>query len=307
MKCFENFIGIRGGCDNAPSPDSGLYIEDLPLMTVKNLASITSEAYLSAHEMVKRKMVIAGDYLLGKVLDGFRMKLTLNQLQDQRTSGGFTENIIAARPGEYGIKTYKIPSALTSLRLLNLQFKAAQKGSTTIKITDGITTINKKVTFEAGQIVYEMIELSTFQQDIRVTVDTTTLDVYETTIKGGCGCDYDTIYFSGLTPTGIDSISPGLILHAGSECSEVRMKCMLRMNFEHAFLHMTGVEVLKEAKGDRLGWLNIHGDPDKMSDEWLAFVQAEIDTKSDQAFHFLKTLDSSCMTCNGMQNGYLHP
>ena len=68
MSCWNNVIGIRGLCDPAVEPISGLYINDLTGISLADLDSGVNEEDKTAYTLIQRKIDQAANMLKAESL-----------------------------------------------------------------------------------------------------------------------------------------------------------------------------------------------------------------------------------------------
>jgi len=83
MKCYEgNFIGVRGYCGSV-EPESGLYINDLPGISIKRAAGATEEAYSKGVDFMYAQEAIAFDLTIQDFKQALMRDFTLNSVIDE--------------------------------------------------------------------------------------------------------------------------------------------------------------------------------------------------------------------------------
>ena len=166
-----NYIGIRGTCDGA-TPVSGLYINDLPGMSLERAAASTDEVFLRgvdfiranerlAFEMVRQdwKAAIARDFTLRGVIDTIDRKINFAQ----------GEYLPLENTSRYILISDRLSDQMTSLRINKIQLyaKNAWNGfnfnvidgeethTFTVNLNVGLNSININRTVSSGQAFIE--------------------------------------------------------------------------------------------------------------------------------------------------------
>lgn len=93
--CFKNLIGIRGVCaspDGTPlsGPRSGLYINDLQLITVKTAAYLANGEDFSGIALLERMIELATRKMLGEISEKMMPHFAFETVQDYGQPGEFS-------------------------------------------------------------------------------------------------------------------------------------------------------------------------------------------------------------------------
>lgn len=272
MNCLTDYIGLRG-C-GAAVPPSGLYVNDLPGISLKQLVNLTNEeetSYSSLWSMLQGRAqqrfsldvreAMGKHYRMRSMLQGVNIG---NQIGDPVAIPGelmgFTIELNEASDYEY------VPSPLASIHIQDLRFYASDAAnqqyfqiwdintntmlwSTQVDLVVGWNTIPVNTTFHNNYAVNSWrIGCFHFVTDMSGAY---TLDApYSHTIPG-C-CDVRVQGASAGTPTIFDpyiqygSNTYGLSGTFSIVCSWDAVICQNKTLFSRAFWYLTGIELLTE-------------------------------------------------------------
>lgn len=156
MNCFDNIIGIKRTCESI-EPSSGLYLNDLSGISIKDADAAISEEYASGVRMIKTKIDLATKLIISHLRAGTTKFLAKSTIENGQV-GIFTDkNIITSESGklkgvQFRLKNYPY----FSLSISSISFYAHESKDIEIYVYD-LVTGQKLDTFEittiAGQVV----------------------------------------------------------------------------------------------------------------------------------------------------------
>jgi len=139
MNCFDNIIGVKRTCDTT-EPISGLYLNDLAGLTIKDADAAISDEYASGLRMIKSKINLATALVINHLRSGATKLLAYSTIENG-ICGIFTQKeIIPAVSGklkgiQLKLKNYPYFSVLIS----SISFYAHETKTINIFIYDLVT------------------------------------------------------------------------------------------------------------------------------------------------------------------------
>jgi hypothetical protein len=319
--CLDNFIGIRAACQaGASAPVSGLYIEDLPGISIKSLASVDAK-YASAQKLVSEKAIFAGKKVLEMAREVIRPRFHVETAIDEVIGGQFNEDTLATTTNERGLRIEKSFTQLTTTRIPFVYVKS----NTTVNDVDilvkegGTTKLTKTVNLEAGVELCVDLNYETSALEVDIVIANNSVEPFSgssryTALKADCNsCGNGLSKF--VTVRGLDNgTTSNLLFGIRAEviivCHLDKGLCYLRNDLKLPILYQTGIEILKEWRAsDRMNFLTIH------SQDWVEDTLADWEVEVDVLFknrarglaNFLKSVDNNCFVCGGLSYGTFRP
>lgn len=329
MKCLDNFIGVRQFCNNGNAivPRSGLHIEDLEGINVKNISEITAEIP-NAVDFINQKIQFAGKKVLDDAMSIIAPDLVDSLIVERALGGCFSDKYDTAAgdynpffAGNSGLRIRKVRTAFTNLRIPNIYLLAdTDIASVVISIVDGAViktiTVDNIVAKVEKQVFIDYVS-TTEQVDIywdTTAIATSTGTTYSTQKTSHCGCangTYDFITAQGYKAGVATNEIYGIRADIQVECNTDKMMCLLVDKLRMCILYKAGIELLKEwLATDRLNFLAIHGKEwaEKKIEEWNETeYKPRMETMKPSFKNFLMSFDEFCFNCGGYRYGYVHP
>lgn len=91
IACLENLIGIVRPCGDTPPSESGLYLQDLPEITIKNAEAIITDQD-SGLELLQNKLAFATEYLNTDFVTKLYPRFAQNSILENQTAGFYQNN-----------------------------------------------------------------------------------------------------------------------------------------------------------------------------------------------------------------------
>lgn len=272
MTCLQDYIGLRG-C-GAAVPPSGLYVNDLPGISLKQLVNLTNEeetTYVQLWDVIQKRAMnrfsldvreaMGKHYRMRSMLQGMNLG---NQIGENVGSPGqdwlgFTIELIESSDYEY------VPSPLASIHIQELRFwsevnwngaifkifdisNGLELWYTTIDLIQGWNTIQVNTTFHNNYAVNSWRVGAFYFDTGDIPVFKSLETPYSHTIPGCCdvrvrgaygGPAYDPALFYG-------SNTYGLTGTFSIVCSWDAVICQNKTLFSRAFWYLCGIELLTE-------------------------------------------------------------
>lgn len=100
MSCFDNFISIKGRCDNA-SPTSGLWLDSIGL-TYNQLSDIVQDNYNSVEQFFDEKLFLSTEIIVNQIITHISPSLKTTSIIEGQRLGQYNSNmnLIAGQAGQ---------------------------------------------------------------------------------------------------------------------------------------------------------------------------------------------------------------
>lgn len=334
MSCFDNLIGIRGYCDTEESPatsDSGLFIQDLPMISFKNAdAAVTNQA--SGFKLLQDKLLFAYNYIVQDAVNLMAPYFRQSSVIEQNVVGYYPENMkLVNGPANYltGIELRILEWPYLEFYLSQISLFCDKTGNIDIEVWD--LRQNKKldtitVAGIAGQIV--TVDVSKVYKSNKQVVDlfigynSTGINSYQTNLYsitgvngvGGCrGCGAGRSYgnqyimfYPRRIATGSNKImqnlesangTSGLSITYNLNCNIEPFLCSIKNRLAMPILHRAGMEILRELSvSDRLSTVVVF--QKKEIETTMEYFEKEYKQGMANIFGNLKLPKDVCFHCS---------
>jgi hypothetical protein len=272
MNCLSNYIGLRG-CGNTTSL-SGLYINDLPGISLKQIVSLTNEeeaTYLDMWNMIQRRSesrfsldvreAMTKHYKLNSLMQGINLGNIIDgTIPAPAEKIGFTLELIESSDYEY------VPSPFASIHIQQLNFYANGNANSQVFSINDISTgaslwsksvnlVNGWNTIEVNQTFHNNYNVNSWRIGAFYLVtgdlgNPVSMDVpLEHSIPNCCDIRIRGAYsddgFSDPTLT-YTSNTYGLSAIFSVVCNWDALVCQNKSIFSRAYWYLLGIEMLTE-------------------------------------------------------------
>lgn len=327
MPCLDSLIGIRGYCEDTTG-DSGLFIQDLPMITFKNAdAAVSTEQ--SGFKFLQDKIKMSGNYLMQDAVNLMAPYFRQSSVLENNVVGFYPENmkLVSGNNSFYqGIEVRIIEYPYIEFFLSQISLFIDKTGSVDIKIFDLkqnklLDTIPISAT--AGEIVTidvnKVYKTNKQVLDIFIGYDSTGINSYQTNLYGinsvsGCrGCGAGRSYGNqfimfyprkistaksilNMNMESINSTS-GLSVTYSLNCNIEPFLCSIKNRMAMPALHRAGMEILRELQvSDRLSTVVVF-QKKEIADTMLYF-ENEYKKGMNNVFANLQLPSDVCFKCN---------
>ena len=318
MDCANNFIGLGRAC--APlDPRSGLYLEDIPGLSVSNIASFETGKYMSANAMLEAKVNLSVEQITAQ-LDNLLPNLFATISMASILDTAFDEEILDAEEGTAGLMIESVKTPLSITTVTYVYVKSASTGQVTINVTDGYET--KQILVETVADFEQKVEVnfSSGRGVIRIEYDGIEMIPYSGNISkytqyacSTCSMRNGSRYvrMKGINPDGtLTSKMYGIRADIEMTCSFERAICQLLPRLKMPIFYLTAANVLDELiASNRINFITTN------SKAWAENKALELGTEAQNQLksisyglmNYLKQLDSHCTTCKSIRIAYTLP
>jgi len=311
-------IGIRNykECSN---PESDLFINDLPGISLKIAAQISSEELKTGNEVLKKCINTA----IKKVFNDFNLKVSpyfdFNAIVQTREVNNFSDStIIPAAPSERGLLLKRWRSELSQIYVEELYIKVDSNITLDVKLYNGdILQETIQTAFEAGVLKTIRVDKKFTAESVKIVIDNTNTAVYSNQISnwnfqecGTCNGNGQGLVVKGWNGSEENNTMYGIGVKASVRCYEENLLCSLLPRMYFFIWYQSGVEFMKEKiYSDRVNPITTFTRErarellEDYQDEYA--VQYSVFVKN--IYTYLRSLKGECLTCNGNRYAQIHP
>jgi hypothetical protein len=303
LNCFgTNYIGIRGDCDET-EPTSGLYINDLPGISLK-LASHLADEEVTGVTLIRRFEQQAIRMVWNNVKTKLSKNIILSKVVSQLVTDRFEPDSdevdwLAPVAANVGIEVEKNDyDPYTSLRVNYVDIRANTTATgEVLTITDGPVVKTYNFDIQAGKPVRIFTNYEACTDEVRITVNGTNLALENLLTNRGrncgscgdrcssCACN-ECISVNGWDGAKEVTQAYGIIANVSCVCTQSPILCSLQQEIAEAVQMKLGVLLMMERlASSRVNYLVQNGKEEAktMLMSWQGGIDLEagIETKSE--------------------------
>lgn len=324
MNCIQDIlcnkrtiIGIKD-FDSCTNPESNLFINDLPGITLRTAAKITSEEYQSGQALLKHSIDMAVKHVYNEFTQQLQPYFNSNSIVEARQIDVFGSEIIPAAALDRGIIIKRWRSELANIFIHEIYIKAKQSGNISVKIIDGCETTTKTIAVVADCVTKARIDYKATEEEVKIVFDQTSFDVYGCSIVNNYGfndCRCGSWASKGLFVTGWNGSAEqskcfGLGVYASVKCDFENIFCALLDQLYFVLWYKAGIIFLQELLySDRVNAVTMF--TKERAKELIEGFNEEYKIKYNQAVLnaklFISGTKGECIACNGTKITQLTP
>jgi len=300
-------IGIRDYKD-CTNPESNLFINDIPGITLKSAAAIANEEQISGYELLKsftkRSVQLVFEEFYAQAIG----HVQFNAIAETRKLNYFNSTTLPVSASERGLILKRWRSEMAQILIQEVYVKAANTCDVTVKIIDGNHNEEKVVHLIADQEKAVRFDYLATEEQVKIVINNTSLNVYTGPISQeytGCsscpGYNQQGLYFSGWNGSSEESKYFGIGALASVRCYEENILCQLLNRMSFLFWYKAGIMYYEELlSSNRLNPITLY------SKEAAISNLENLELKYQKAFtnfiptikQFLLSTKGECLTCN---------
>jgi len=314
----RTIIGIRNyvECSN---PESDLFINDLPGVSLKIASQIASEELQTGNEVLKKCINTA----IKKVFNDFTLKVSphfnFNAIVQTREVNDFSDStLIAPASAERGLLLKRWRSELAEIYVEQIYVKIQTAGTYQIKFYNGETlqeTIETAI--ESDVIKTIRVDKRFTSETVKIVIDNTNTAVYSNNIGnwnfqecGTCNGNGQGLVVKGWDGAEENNVMYGIGVKTSVRCYEENLICSLLPRMYFFIWYQSGVEFMKEKiYSDRVNPITTF--TKERAKELLIEYQEEYALQyavfTKNIYSYLRSLKGECLTCNGNRYAQVHP
>lgn len=326
MSCLKDIlcgtrtiIGIRDYTDCA-SPESDLWINDFPGISLKTAAKISNEE-VHTGAAIMRKCIDVGTK---KVFDDFQKKISpyfdFNSIVETRQIDDFSDDIILpVAAAKRGLALRRWRSELAQHYIEELYIKSKTTKDTSVFIYDGETlAYTYVIPLIAGTINTIRVGKTFVSETVKIEMDNSDVEVYSNSINnsnwsdGGCGScqSLQGLKVKGWNGTSEDNTVYGIGVKCSVRCYLENAMCSVLPQLYLPIFYKSAGEFFREKIGsDRLNPVTLFTkDQARESlDECEKDYKEIYASTINSIYAFLRSTKGECLTCNTNRYAQVHP
>lgn len=300
-ECLKDWIGVK--C--LTTSKSGYNINDLEGLNLRYAADIADSNYVSGLQFLKEKIDFATALVLNEISKYAEPYYRIHSLVDQLKVGEWKNTFTVPANLDRGIRVRAHRSRMLRIRVNSVEIRIQEANHTdTLTIKDGIFTQTYSFTTDSTGAAYVQADYLSKTNEIFITVNDQNINVNNTDVKQGCGCQSkqsNYLIANGWNGSNISNTTYGLVADTVAECDQNELYCLLSSKLTFPILYRSGLETAKEAATtDRLNPITLLDD-DKVEyllknfiNEYEKHMKILIDSIPD----LMKRVDDCCIICN---------
>jgi hypothetical protein len=310
MNCLDNVIGIDRKCTPV-TPSSGLYIQDLPGISLKIANAAIDEETVSGISLIEEKISFAQNAILAQLRNSLANKVRVKSIIENDTIGYYQNNLqpIPLEAGKYkGIKASinNYPHLDFFIGKIYLQLNAV--------VTTNTLPITTTANIPTAVIVNKSYSAKRQKQALLICIDSEVAGSYKTNVTASkCSSCSDSGYsnkYISFSGSQISKVSQkiesnlesnngtnGLSIEYSLNCSLENFLCTMGNQLAWALLHKVGSELMRELKySRRLNSIVVLDRED--NEKMLEDFEAEYMASMSAIINNIKVPNDICFECN---------
>lgn len=323
MNCIEDIvcgkkviIGVKDYI-NCTKPESGLFINQLPGITLKTAANVANEEFQGGLELMRQSTIMAAQQVKDEFISRLGPLFNFNSIVETRQLDQFTDKVLPAAPLERGIVVKRWRSELARTFIDSVYIRVQNAGSATLKI---IEVVQEGQTYKECKVTNYQINLladcvNTIKLDylaqteqVRIVFDQTSFDTNNcgyNQFGNTCNTCYGIskgITIQGWNGTKEDGNCYGVGVYVNVRCYEENVFCALLPRMYFLMWYKSGIVFLEDfIASTRINNFTIFGK--EQAKELLKQYTEKYNEKYEviikNAYDFIKSTKGECLTCNG--------
>lgn len=313
MNCIEEIncgtrviIGIRD-YEVCNKPESNLFLNDYPGITLKSAANIVGEQDCSGLELLRTITKNAVRLVVNDFQNEISSAFDFNAIIETRQLYQFDNTTIPKAAKERGLVLKRWRSEMAKIYIEDIIVKSKQSGVLNVKIIDGTKITNIEIDLIADKAITKRVDYVAQSEEVSIVADDTNFDMYSGTIFNNsnsscCGSSSNT----GLLVYGWNGEKEtnkyyGIGVNVSARCYEENIICKLLPRMYFLIWYKCAALYFEECIAtDRMSVVAIFKKD-------FAIEQLEVaETKYQEAWksfvptikRFLNSTKGECITCN---------
>lgn len=318
--CGEySLVGIRDFV-NCAHPETILYINDIPGITLKSASAIANDEQRTGYNLLNDKIKLATKKIFHRFSSIVSDSFNFSSILVAKEIHNFTNTTHSPASLNRGLVIRRWRSEVARIYVEKLYIKVAESGIAIVTIKDGDLEKNYQVSLLGGITNEIDIRYKAKSEHIYITFDQTNFTTYGCKIVDTYGCTScgTSRHHQGglqLDVKGYDGSNEvydcyGMGILANVQCYEEEILCQLLPRMAFMIWYQSGIEILQEhvASGRVNAVVNFTKDQARET-----LVDLEEDLKEEEKqfrkniTNFLKITRGECFTCNGNKSTHAIP
>jgi hypothetical protein len=312
-------VGIRDFV-NCPHPESILFVNDIPGITLKSASQIANEEVRSGYNLLNEKINLATKKVFNNFSGIISENFTFNTFLEAVEINEFSEEVNSPSNTERGLSLTRWHSEMARIYIEQVYIRVAESGIAILKIVDGDITKTYSVSLLANVNNVVSIRYKCESRNVKITFNQTNFSSYkckQLNVNSCLPCGKNqsnginkTMIVKGWDGSNETQTCFGLGVLANVQCFEENIICQLLPRMAFMMWYQAGIEILNEKiASERINAVTVFTkDQAKITLEELK-KELKIEEKNfaKNINHFLKTTLGECVACNGSRYAYAKP
>jgi hypothetical protein len=314
QNCLENFIGIRGLCEDI-TPDSNLYLNDLPQISIKMVADISDSDHKNFSGVLEscRNLAFAefqSDMML-RTQEFFKTNVLLEKSNSGQYQEPYTEILKSAKRRGLSIKIRDNVSDYLSIFVNTVQLYFKEVKTVDIVIYNSLNGFILDTISHTSTVGMNRININksypTYGQDtnIFISYDATDIDTIEVdnnddssiAIVQGGSIDIGQSVIDTNISTGNESY--GMVVNYNIQCDISEFICSNRDLLKFAIWWKYGEAIMFERMtSTRLNKFTLSKTPEEIKELWEYYGRKYAEIMDSIVPNIDKSSDGICFTCS---------
>lgn len=323
MGCLNDFlcgtrtiIGIRD-YDECNIPESGLYINDIPGISLKIASKIANEEFHTGAILIQKRINIATKLVFDEFSQEIAKYFDFSAVIETRDCNRFNETLYPAANLDRGLILKRWRSEMAQIYIQEIYIKVdTTQAGVVVSIVDGDTTTNFTVDLVANVTYTLFANYTAVNEQVKILINNNLFQTYGCdclTNKSSCGsCSGGP---KGFFITGWDGTNEtvkcfGLSVNASVRCYEENVICALIPRMYFILWYKSGIEFLNEyINSDRLNNVTLFTKDraKELREELEIEYKVRYSNFIKSIYNFLKSTKGECVVCNGNKYIETHP
>jgi len=315
MECLKDIlcgrrviIGIKD-FNNCNTPESGLFINDIPGITLKSAAAIAYDEHRSGYEFLQNITKRAVQLVFEEFYSAATSRFQLHAVSETREVKAFDGTTLPPANLDRGLVVKRWRSEIAQINIEYLFVKVAQSGTVSISIIDGDHTEIVTATVVANVELPIRVDYIAKSESVRIVMNDSSYNVYSGAInRTAAGCQTcsgnwngNGLYVAGWDGSQENSTYYGIGVLASVRCYEENILCMLLKRMSFLFWYKAGIMYYEELQAsNRLNPITIYtkdkaqDNIDNLTKKYNDSFKNFIPTIQD----FILSTKGECFSCN---------
>lgn len=265
IKCGKRvIIGIRDWKD-CDKPESDIFINDAPGITLKSAAAIASDEQKSGYDLLKSIIKNATVFTFDDFVNQINSTFQYDYIAEIRKIKYFDGSVLPMVAKDRGLVLKRWRSDMAQIYVEYIHLKSATSGTFDFKIIDGNETKTVTVQLQADIEKSVFVDYMADSEEIRIVADNTAMEVYSGPISSyangcsACGSQNENFFMTGWNGNSEELKYFGIGVTAMVKCVEEKMICKLLPRMSFIIWYRAQMMFWDEAlKGTRLNPISTH-------------------------------------------------
>ena len=322
MECLKDFILSKGLCNEQESK-SGLYIEQLEGISIKNIAAIEDGKYDSAKALIQEKVEFAGNLVFNEARKFLDAKVIGNETMASASVGVIRKSGLNYYDEEAGNRGISICKRRTPLSKIKIDTVSGISNTTATGVVITIEDSETKKTFTtdmvAGERFYIDVDYTSDNDKVLIYWDTTNIEAAVTWLEGshynyGCGHCMNNdpfLHIRGYNDGKDSQGTFGLTANIRLICDLDLALCRLSKDLAYPILYKAGILILQEwLASTEVNFLTVHSQDwaENKIKEWEQIdYKTTFKVASKKITDYITSLDRHCFQKNTYRYGFIRP